>query len=59
MYLNEYRRVSLTRSGYDVRSLVEQFGAKPAENRCLLHGDLDPIRSREPMDQMRAAGLPT
>jgi hypothetical protein len=49
----------LTRSGYDVRSLVEQFDAKPAEIRRLLRGDLDPARSRELLDEMRAAGLPT
>ena len=49
----------LTRNGYDVRSLVEQFDAKPAEIRQLLRGDLDPGRSQELMDEMRAAGLPT
>jgi hypothetical protein len=50
----------LTRSGYDVRSLAEQFDAKPTEiRRLLLRGDLDPARSRELMDEMRAAGLPT
>jgi type II secretory pathway predicted ATPase ExeA len=49
----------LTRSGYDVRSLVEQFDAKPAEIRRLLRDDLDPARSRELLDEMRAAGLPT
>jgi hypothetical protein len=49
----------LTRSGYDVRSLVEQFDAKPAEIRRLLRGDLDPTRARELMDEMRAAGVPT
>jgi hypothetical protein len=49
----------LTRSGYDVRSLVEQFDAKPAEIRRLLRGDRDPARSRELLDEMRAAGLPT
>jgi hypothetical protein len=49
----------LTRSGYDVRSLAEQFDAKPAEIPRLLRGDLDPARSRELMDEMRAAGLPT
>jgi hypothetical protein len=32
----------LTRSGYDVRSLAEQFDAKPAEVRRLVRGDLDP-----------------
>jgi hypothetical protein len=49
----------LSRNGYDVRSLVEQFDAKPSEIRQLLRGDLDPGRSRELMDEMRAAGLPT
>lgn len=49
----------LTRSGYDARSLIEQFDAKPAEIRRLLRGDLDPARSRELLDEMRAAGLPT
>jgi hypothetical protein len=49
----------LTRNGYDVRSLVEQFDAKPAEIRQLLRGELDPARTRELMDEMRAAGLPT
>jgi len=49
----------LTWNGYDVRSLVEQFDAKPAEIRRLLRGDLDPTRSGELMAEMRAAGLPT
>jgi hypothetical protein len=49
----------LTRNGYDLRSLVEQFDAKPAEIRQLLRGELDPARTRELMDEMRAAGLPT
>ena len=49
----------LTRNGYDVRSLVEQFDAKPSEIRQLLRGELDAGRSRELMDEMRAAGLPT
>jgi len=49
----------LTRNGYDIRNLVEQFDAKPAEIRRLLRGDLEPARSRELMDEMRTAGLPT
>jgi hypothetical protein len=49
----------LTRNGYDVRSLVERFDAKTSEIRQLLRGDLDPARTRELMDEMRAAGLPT
>ena len=48
----------LTRNGYDLRSLVEQFDAKPAEIRRLLRGDLDAGRAQELMDEMRAAGLP-
>jgi type II secretory pathway predicted ATPase ExeA len=48
----------LTRHGYDVRSLCEQFDARPAEIRQLLRGDLDPARTNELTDQMRAAGLP-
>lgn len=48
----------LTRHGYDVRSLTDQFDAKPAEIKKLLRGGLDPARSRELMDEMRAAGLP-
>ena len=35
----------LTRNGYDLRSLVEQFDAKPAEIRQLLRGDLDAGRA--------------
>jgi hypothetical protein len=49
----------LTRNGYDVRSLAEQFDTKPSQIRRLLQGDLDPGRSRELMDEKRAAGLPT
>jgi hypothetical protein len=32
--------------------------AKPAEIRQLLHGGLNPQRSAELIDEMRAAGLP-
>ena len=49
----------LTRNGYDLRSLVEQFDAKPAEIRRRLRGDLDAGRSQELMYEMRAVGLPT
>lgn len=49
---------TLTRHGYDVRSLAEQFNAKPAEIKLLFRGQLDPARSRELQEQMLAAGLP-
>ena len=55
----EELEAQLTRNGYDLRSLVEQFDAKPAEIRRLLRGDLDAGRAQELMDEMRAAGLPT
>ena len=42
----------------DVRALCEQFDAKPAEIRQLFHGALNPQRSAELIDEMRAAGLP-
>ena len=48
----------LNRHGYDVKSLADQFDARPAEIKHLLRGSLDPARSRELMDEMRAAGLP-
>lgn len=32
---------------------------KPAEIRQLLRGDLDPGRTHELLDEVRAAGLPT
>lgn len=48
----------LTRHGYSVRTLAEQFNAKPAEIRRLLRGDLDAARARELTDEMLAAGLP-
>jgi hypothetical protein len=49
----------LTRNGYDIRSLVEQFEVKPVEIRQLLRGELDAGRTGELLDEMRAAGLPT
>ena len=48
----------LTRHGYSVRTLSEQFNAKPAEIKRLLRGELDVARTRELADEMRAAGLP-
>jgi hypothetical protein len=46
----------LTRHGYSVHTLSEQFNAKPAEIKRLLRGELDPARTRELVDEMRAAG---
>jgi hypothetical protein len=48
----------LTRHGYDVNNLAEQFNAKPAEIRRSLRGELDAARTRELTDEMLAAGLP-
>ena len=48
----------LTRHGHDVRTMCDQFDAKPAEIRQLLCGSLNPQRSTELIDEMRAAGLP-
>lgn len=48
----------LTRHGYDVRGLAEQFNAKPAEIKQLFRGQLDSARTKELTDQMLTAGLP-
>jgi hypothetical protein len=48
----------LMRHGYDVRSLAEQFNAKPAEIKALFRGQLDAARRKELADQMLSAGLP-
>jgi hypothetical protein len=48
----------LTRYGYDVKSLAEQFHAKPSEIRLFLQGQLDATRTRELTEQMLTAGLP-
>ncbi len=61
----------LTRHGYDVRGLAEQFNAKPTEiklrhllggiippkNAVLFRGQLDAARTKELTDQMLTAGL--
>jgi hypothetical protein len=46
------------RYSYRVHDLVAQFDVKPAEIRALFNNQLDPIRSAELRDRMRAAGLP-
>ena len=47
----------LTRQGYSVKVLAEQFHAKPSEIRRFLDGQLDAGRTRELADRMRAVGL--
>lgn len=49
---------TLTRHGYSVKTLAEQFGAKPAEIRSLFRNQLRPARARQLQQQMLAAGLP-
>lgn len=49
---------TLTRHGYNVRNLAQQFNTKPAEIRLLFKGQLDPIRAQDLKEQMLAAGLP-
>lgn len=49
---------TLTRHGYNIKALSEQFGAKPAEIRSLFRNQLEPARARELQQQMMAAGLP-
>ena len=48
----------LTRYGYDVKSIAEEFRIKPADVRLFLQGQLDPARARELTEQMLVAGLP-
>jgi type II secretory pathway predicted ATPase ExeA len=47
----------LTRHGYTVRALAEQFSAKPAEIRQLFRGELKAARFQELSERMRSAGL--
>lgn len=47
----------LTRQGYSLKVLADQFHAKPTEIRRFLSGQLDAGRTRELADQMRVAGL--
>jgi len=49
---------TLTRQGYGVKELVQNFDAKPAEIKALFANQLDPIRAGELRDRMRLAGLP-
>lgn len=49
---------TLTRHGYRLKDMVEQFDAKPAEIRALFNNQLDPTRTAELRDRILAAGLP-
>lgn len=49
---------TLTRHGYRVKNLVEQFDAKPAEIKTLFSNSLEPVRAATLRDRMLAAGLP-
>jgi len=49
---------TLTRHGYQIKDLVEQFDVKSTEIKALLSGQLDPVRTVELRDRMLAAGLP-
>jgi len=49
---------TLTRHGFRLKDMVEQFDAKQAEIRALFTNQLDPARTAELRDRMLAVGLP-
>lgn len=49
---------TLTRHGYRIKDLAEQFDAKPAEIKALFNQSLDPVRTADLRDKMLVAGLP-
>ena len=49
---------TLTRHGYDVRTLAEQFNVKPIEIKAFLAGTLHAERTRELTELMKTAGVP-
>jgi hypothetical protein len=49
---------TLTRHGYHIKDLVEQFNARPAEIKALFSNQLDPTRTAELRERMLRAGLP-
>ena len=48
----------LTRHGYHLTDLVQQFDAKPTEIKALFTNQLDPTRTAALRDRMLRAGLP-
>jgi type II secretory pathway predicted ATPase ExeA len=49
---------TLTRHGYRVKDLIEQFDAKPAEIKAFFNSTLDARRATQLRDKMLRAGLP-
>ncbi len=49
---------SITRHGYDVRSLSDFLNIKQAEVKQLFAGQMDPMRAQELGEQLKVAGLP-
>ncbi len=49
---------TLTRHGYRVKDLVEQFNVKPAEVKALFANQLDPTRAADLCAEFQMAGLP-
>ena len=49
---------TLTRHGYHLSDLVQQFDAKPTEIKALFSNQLDPTRTAALRDRMLRAGLP-
>src|SRR5712691_3571388 len=49
---------TLTRHGYHMTDLVQQFDAKPTEIKALFSNQLDPTRTAALRDRMLRAGLP-
>lgn len=49
---------TLTRHGYHIKDLVEQFDTKSSEIKALFKNKLDPLRTTELREKMLAAGLP-
>jgi len=49
---------TLTRHGYQLTDLVQQFDAKPTEIKALFNNQLDPARTAALRDRMLRAGLP-
>ncbi|HEY8034498.1 MAG TPA: hypothetical protein VIF37_02795 [Methylobacter sp.] len=56
-YLDDME-ATITRQGYGLRELVQNFDAKPAEIKALFANQLDPVCASELRDRTRLAGLP-